>query len=253
MTSMTRNLEDEISGLRVVILAPYRPLNSERRKLWVYAKKVWQKNFPYPVFEGTGPLDGPFNRSAAVNDAALAAGEWDVAIIIDTDVVTNPRAVNCGVHLAASTGYFIVSHTERVMLTEAATLKILRGLKFNWDEPRMAEVVWDDSMSCSVIISRKTWDAVGGFDELFVGWGHEDSAFQMSVETFTGSPTVKLTSKCYHLWHRCGPEILATNPQRMLNIQRMHLYHSMHWRAGVMRTLWVEAAEAKAKRLGGVS
>ena len=58
-----------------------------------------------------------------------------------------------------------------------------------------------DACSSAVVVTRKTWDAVGGFDERFVGWGWEDVAFRCAVETVTGRELTKIASTCWHLFH----------------------------------------------------
>jgi hypothetical protein len=72
--------------MRTVFLVPRRNDNGPRDKLWAYCRARWETYFPdIPIFEGHHD-DGPFNRSAAVNRAAKLAGEWDLGIVIDSDV-----------------------------------------------------------------------------------------------------------------------------------------------------------------------
>jgi len=86
-----------------VILVPRREDGGHRDKLWAHCKALWIERHPdWEIYEGHHN-DGPFNRSAAVNLAAEMAGDWDVALIIDSDVITAPDSVEDAVKLAYST------------------------------------------------------------------------------------------------------------------------------------------------------
>ena len=87
--------------MRVVVLVPIRYGKPERDRLWEFCRPRWAEFFPdWPVYEGVhGAEEGPFNRSLAVNRAAEAAGEWDVAVVIDNDVLADPQAVRAAVFL----------------------------------------------------------------------------------------------------------------------------------------------------------
>src|SRR5690606_20504372 len=50
------------------------------------------------------------------------------------------------------------------------------------------------------VVSRAMWEDVGGFDERFVGWGHEDRAFVHAVEVLHG-PRARVPGHMLNLWH----------------------------------------------------
>lgn len=228
--------------MNVAILVPWRPGNSERQKLWDFTRAWWQRDHPtWTIHEAPGPLDGPFNRSAAINEAARAAGDWDVAVIIDADVIANADAVRNGVDIAQATGQMVVTHDERVMLSKVGARKVLDGYRGSWRAPAMVERVWLDSVSCSVVASRQLWDLVGGFDELFVGWGREDTAFRIAAETLTGKPLIRLSSELFHLWHPESPDARKTSPIRKANEQRHQRYVAARWNPDDVRALLEES------------
>ena len=55
------------------------------------------------------------------------------------------------------------------------------------------------SVSSVVVVSRKQWDLIGGFDEQFKGWGFEDTAFAAAAATFGG--IVRMDGEVIHFWH----------------------------------------------------
>lgn len=209
--------------MNVVILVPMRADNGRRDQLWEHCRRIWTERHPeWPIFEGASP-DGPFNRSAAINDAAVKAGDWDVALIIDSDVITAPDSVRSAVELAHQTDRMVVGHDERVMLNKAGTDRILEGFTGSWRQRGMVEKVWMDSVSCAVAVSRRLWDLAGPFDERFVGWGREDTAFRISCEVETG-PIVKVCGETFHLWHPVSTEAARTSPTRRANEARHQAY-----------------------------
>ncbi len=233
--------------MKVAILVPWRAGNADRQKLWDFTKAWWQRDHPtWTMYEAAGPLEGPFNRSAAINEAARTAGDWDVAVIIDADVIANADAVRNGVELAMATGQMVVTHDERVMLSKVGGRKVLDGYRGSWRSAGMVERVWQDSVSCSVVVSRTLWDLVGGFDELFVGWGREDTAFRIAAETLTGKPLIRLSSELFHLWHPESPEARKASPIRKANEARHQRYVAARWNREAVGALLDEARQVVA-------
>lgn len=222
----------------VAVLVPRRPDGGHRDRLWAFARQRMETDFPdFTIVEGRDQGDGPFNRSAAINDAARQAGAWDVAVIVDSDILANRRAVLAAVEIAGRTDAFVVSHNERVMLTQAGTTKVMDGYTGSWRTKQMHDKVWTDSVSCCVIVSRGLFDLVGGFDELFVGWGYEDTAFQIACETLTDRPTVVLQSELFHLWHARGERDQALLEANSVRVNR---YRDAQWNPSAVEQLLYE-------------
>lgn len=212
-----------MSDLNVVIAVPMRPDGGHRDRLWAHCRKVWEDRFGWPILEGLH-LDGPFNRSAAVNAAVAQAGDdWDVVLVIDSDVICAPDSVRSAVKLAAISDQMVVAHDERIMLNRFGTEKVLAGYDGSWRAKPMVERVWLDSVSCAVAISRNLWELAGPFDELFVGWGREDTAFRIACEAETG-PIVKVCGETFHLWHPVSPGVKQASPTRRANEARHQAY-----------------------------
>lgn len=229
----------------VVVLVPRRAGNPERDRLWKFCRRRWETTHPdWRIVEGHHD-DGPFNRSAAINTAAAEAGDWDVAVIIDADVITDPTAVRAGVKVAADSGLMTVTHDTRVMLNKMGTNKVLNGFTGQWWQRSLVDTVYHDSVSCSVAVSRELWDTVGGFDPLFVGWGYEDTAFGIACETLTGHPIVRITSVVFHLHHGLAPEAANSNPLRQANEARRKAYEQARGNLKALAPLLAEAAAAR--------
>jgi hypothetical protein len=222
--------------VNVVVLVPRRPDGGHRDSLWEFCRPRWEQSFPsWDIVEGEH-LDGPFNRSAAVNAAAAAAGDWDVAVIIDSDVVVDPRAVESAVRVAQLTGQMTVSHDTRIMLNKVGTNKVMRGFRGNWWQRTMVDTTFSDSVSCSVVVTRELWDACNGFDERFVGWGYEDTAFRITAEAIAG-PILKTGAEVYHLWHPVSEEAGDNSPTRLANRRHLATYQSARWDTETLKEL----------------
>ena len=212
--------------MRVVVLVPRRDDNGWRDELWGYVRSYLEREHSdWPIHEGHHD-DGPFNRSKAINAAARQAGDWDVALIADSDTVTPPASLRTGAEMASALGYMVNCLDLRVLLNEGATRRIIEGRvdqRAAWRKASWVERIEYEAPSSAVVVRRDLFDRVNGFDERFVGWGHEDSAFRVACETVTGVPMLRVGADAYHLWHPESPEVRGT-PTRRANMARLAVY-----------------------------
>lgn len=186
-------------------LVPWRADGGHRERLWDWCGTHWSRSLPdIPIVQGNSP-DGPFNRSAAINDAAR--GEWDVGVVLDADVIADPAQVRQAMRIASDTGRVTLPYTLFVGLNASMTTKILagrgQGVSRSWDRgARFRSTIHESSIVC---IPRTLWDEVGGFDERFVGWGQEDVAFIQACRIL-GGEIERVPGVVYHLWHPKSPE-----------------------------------------------
>jgi GT2 family glycosyltransferase len=196
--------------MRVRLIVPRRGDGGHRDALWKFCKRYWAKERPaWEIVEGDHPkAEGPFNRSAAINRAA--EGRWDVAVILDSDTVVDVEAIDRAIAEAHSTGHLVLPFTNRCMLSRPGTRQILEGRVGAWDRWVTARQtprdVYQYISGCQVV-PRSLWDAAGGFDERFVGWGGEDDAFHAVTIALTGHDAreTRYPGNAWHLWHRISP------------------------------------------------
>ena len=199
--------------MRVVFLVPRRDDNGHRDRLWRYARQRWERMFPdWPIYEGHHD-DGPFNRARAINDAAAEAGEWDVGIVIDSDVMVRRSQAEAAVSSAAGGGV-TWAHRRWRGFHEAWTKRILDDNRQYGDEFEdvdldiLVERTNPLSWSCCIAIPRAVFDDLGGFDERFRGWGFEDMAFQSVIVGLY--PWRRIEGDVIHLWHPRSDERIQT-------------------------------------------
>lgn len=231
------------AGPRVVILVPRREGFAQRDAIYAWTKPWWQERFPdWPLYEGHHTV-GLFNRSAALNLAAEAAGDWDVAVIIDSDVICDPEHVREGVRIAVEQGRMVVPFTVRHNLDPRGSRKVMQGYAGPWG-PFIAQNYYDQHSSV-IAVPRTVWQTVGGFDETFSGWGMEDTAFACAVTVLVG-PLVHMEGEVWHLYHPSAPEGHRGTPSAVANRARGARYQAAAAAgdADAIRALLAEAAEA---------
>jgi hypothetical protein len=211
--------------VNVVILVPRRAGFADRDALWAFARPWWEREFPdWPIVEGHHD-EGLFNRSAAVNAASRLAGDWDVAVLIDSDVLTDAEAVRRAVPMAVESGQMVVPFEVRYNLNARGTRRILAGDRGSWRG--YVARTFRSQHSSVVVIPRPLYDDVGGFDEGFRGWGMEDSAFALACELFAARPLVRIhPGEVWHLFHMGAPGEKHGSPSHARNMARLERYRA---------------------------
>lgn len=169
-----------------------------RRMNWETSRARWERMLPdVEIFEGYH--DGPetFAPAVAGNRAAALAGNWDLAVYVGADfMVQDAQQVRAALAKSAETGQLTLAHDQTCMLHQEPSERIRNG-----EEPNhsMGDV-HSNSFTGVLTFPRPLWDAVGGFDERFVGWGWEDQAF-WAASWSMGGGFRRVPGTIYHLWH----------------------------------------------------
>jgi hypothetical protein len=233
--------------VKVAILVPRREGFEDRDKLWLWCRPWWHHRFEgWPIIEGHH-VTGLFDRAAAVNTAARLAGDWDVAVIIDADVLIDPPSVKEAVKQAAKSGRMVVPFTTRRDLSAQGTRRVMEGYDGSWLP--FVRRTYTDQHSSVVVVPRRLWDAVGGMDEGFSGWGLEDTAFAMAAELVGGRSLEHLPGDVWHLYHKAAPEKHGSLPHSR-NVARAGLYRAAWAKRdlGTMKALVAQGRELEAAR-----
>ncbi len=191
----------------------FRPLPAGGPKRLVHA---WQ------------PDDG-FRASAARN-LGVHASKGEYLIFLDGDCIPRPDFV-ARHRLLAERGFMVSG--SRVLLSERFTAGLLsaqppadihaRSFSY-WLLQRLAghankaipllsfpnsrlrhyrSVKWSRIKSCNLAIWRSDYAAVNGFDESFVGWGHEDADLVLRLARHgVRRKGGAFSTEVFHLWHR---------------------------------------------------
>ena len=183
--------------MRIVILVPRRRGDRDRELAWNVVRPYLVR-LRWPIFLGDSP--GAFNRAAARNAAAEAAGNWDVAVFADADTIQEEAPLQRAVRTKGA----VIPWNTRWMLNKAGTKRIsLDGPPI---VPSRSELVAPEHQhpkgaGATLVISRAAWDAVGGFDEGFKGYGFEDRAMRMALEAVVRGGVKRTRGTVWHLYH----------------------------------------------------
>lgn len=182
---------------------------------------------PKRLIHAWQPDDG-FRASAARN-MGVYASHGDYLVFLDGDCIPRPEFIERH-RLLAEPGFMVSG--SRVLLSQRLTRDILssshpvkvsnRGMPY-WLRQRLSghankilpliylpdhplrhyrSVKWSRIKSCNLAIWRRDYNAVNGFDESFVGWGHEDADLvlrlaRLGVRRKGGA----FSTEVFHLWH----------------------------------------------------
>lgn len=193
-----------------VILIPWREGAPERKRNLDFTV-AWYGPLELPVFYGDSDPDQPFNRAAARNAAAAAAGDWDVAAFIDADCVADLDTVQRAIDMARENQKAYIPHTAFWSLPERGTNRLMTdpklaetrgGILKLMGQPNIADSVMPSGV---VVVPRVAFDAIGGYEEGFIGWGWEDTAFLFDLRRtgYMGKPE-RVHGNMLHLWHPRG-------------------------------------------------
>jgi glycosyltransferase involved in cell wall biosynthesis len=223
------------NGISLLVPAYFPGENSIREKNWDWLKKYWEAKLPgAEIIIGSDPdCDTlPFSKSVAVNNAARQA-TGDIFVIIDADVLIDSEAIiHCAKELRLARKQnrklWFVPYRKLFRLTVDASNKLLEtSIKksknlFNpptTDEYLNQEIHMGTPMSAIghwygamiQIVPREGFESIGGWDTRFRGWGAEDHATVLAVDTLFG-PHKTLSGQILHIWH---PVEMADNKNRL--------------------------------------
>ena len=182
-------------------------------------------------------------RAAAARNMAVAASVGDYLVFLDGDCVPRPDFVSR--HRALAERGFMVTGS-RVLMSPALTAEVLDGRvtglatkPLSWwigrrlrrdankalpllraGDSRLRHyrrVAWRRVKSCNLAIWRDDYAAVDGFDESFVGWGHEDADLVLRLARHgVRRKGGAFSTEVLHLWHRENPRAReAANRERV--------------------------------------
>jgi Glycosyltransferase like family 2 len=196
-------------GMKTVLLVPIQPDNGRRDEVWKWVRDWYHDEVRLPIFEGADETPGEFSMSRARNNAARAAGNWDVAIVVDADTIAHPDAIIRAISMADVSMNLVVAGDVRMRMDEHSSNRIMAG-SYNWfprpegQHPKTGvapDTIYGEPSSGVVAIGRPLWEATGGYCEGLRGWGFEDLIFMTQCWLAGGRVDWVRDSILLHFYH----------------------------------------------------
>lgn len=199
----------------VSVLIPWRRGAQDRERSFRVVKHHWLKNHPTYRIVIRDSGGEPFSRACSINMAAQSEPDAQVFVIADADVVPVPAQVEAAVELALQAPGIVQPFDRYIPLHKWDTAEV-------WDRGVVPDVMADrpiahwECISGCLVLSRESWETVGGFDERFRGWGYEDSAFDQKMASIV-APRRSVPGPAWHLAHVGFIPDAAVDPQSQAN------------------------------------
>ena len=227
------------TSIRVVI--PHSPGDDAHRaaaRAWVTDR--YRTVHRLPVIEAPAP-PGDWCKAAAVNPAVDELPDTvKVAVIADADSYVTPEALDQAIADAKTHGW-AMPHRWVHRIAAADTARILAG-----DTIRHPALQHPPASAIAgggiVVVTADAWRTVAGFDPGFVGWGYEDSALGLALDTLVhrwrwpvskSGPRGKIPA-LWHLWHPPQPDRTAPRDQ---SVRLFAAYQAAHGDPDAMEAL----------------
>jgi hypothetical protein len=180
------------------VCVPFRADTPERIYNWNRTRQQW---VGWDVFEADSDGES-FGRSQALNRAAALAGDWEIIVVADCDLLLDDVSqAEEALELAQATKGYVVCYDVFYYLTEGVARRIRDG---RVPTPNMAYYSLTQIWGGMFAIHREAWDSVGGFDERLTTWGGEDGRFLRQLEDQNVHKD-RVEGACYHLKHPVVP------------------------------------------------
>lgn len=180
------------------IVIPWRD-GAGRGRIQEWVKRFWEETFPDAELLFVDSGDEPFSRSKSRN-FGLSQASCEFTVLADADTVVPKQQILDGLEICRNNGWAVCYEGGKYYnLTEAATELLLIS---DPTAPLVEPTEFDHKLiSWAGMLAVPTATALSvGYDERFVGWGHEDLAFLLEMG-FSFAAHQRVNGFACHLWH----------------------------------------------------
>ncbi len=186
----------------ISIMIPFRNTGDRDLQL-AWLEKRWQLLFPEAeviISEDDG--QAPFSKTMAVNNCYKKSSS-DILAIVDADVFFDYNLLSAAAKkiknkkvswvIPCKTVYRLTQDYTFNLISKSADIDLPKVRKKELERTSLA-------VGAVSVFTRNQFEAVGGMDERFRGWGGEDNAWNILLGGLYGKPAV-WDNPLYHLWH----------------------------------------------------
>lgn len=194
---------------------PYRPVDQYRKEAFDVVHRSLVYDWPDDEILISDSGDDPFSRSKSRNDAARSS-TGDTLVFVDADSFVSKEQIQVAVTTATTFGwcfpydrYYSLTPTGSDYFRSFGEVATIHDVLFTFPGPDPVDR--PPSVGGCVVVRRGAFEAVGGYDERFLGWSFEDRAFAYALEALYGRAR-RVSGALYHLWHPTPEELCFGQP-----------------------------------------
>jgi len=217
--------------MKLSVLVAWRDPGN-RQAVWEYVQSRYARFLPdAEICVGTDDGVDPFHKTLALNRAAERAS-GDVYMVADADSWAPSSSIEDGLR-AVQDGHWVRPWNLKLKIGQLDTGRVLENSDWNgevddWmNGPRRMENLNTYWAAPPIMMSRDQFEAVGGLDERFRGWGQEDEAFALTLRALFGRQ-VSIRGYCVHLFHdrigRSGHDLWNGQEDNTSNLKLIREY-----------------------------
>ncbi|HED13199.1 MAG TPA: glycosyltransferase [Gammaproteobacteria bacterium] len=149
---------------------------------------------------------GLFNKSWGMN-VAFRHSSGDILVVSDADMIVSADDLQRAVRTCEKELDAVRPYGRLIDMTASETEDYLQGGKLpdvpektrGYDRGHASEAL---CMAGGIyILTREFFVRVGGMDERFYGWGGEDDAMSIKLQSMSPKVAIARMAKAWHLWH----------------------------------------------------
>ena len=146
--------------------------------------------------------DAQFNRSRAYN-RAVEQTDAEVLVFTESDIIISHEQIDRAVKLAADAPGMVIPFSWFMALSEEDSERVRDHQIDPVDCEKHPVKGHRGSIGAACVVSRDSYQVVGGFDEKFEGAWYDDDAMKIAFDVAAG-PTRWVEGSAYHLYHLSG-------------------------------------------------
>jgi hypothetical protein len=225
----------------ISFLIPFRSEDKHRMHSFHWLCDLVVNDWPDSELFVAGNDGEPFNRSGSRNVAAQMC-HGDILVFQDADSYVPVDQMEAAIgHLVDGSASFVYPYTHYYSLTELGTAQFMSNpgaLPQQEDIEYLfpSEETPEPSVGGCVIMTREAFEKVRGYDTRFMGWGEEDRAMAMALETLAGNG-LRIMGPLMHLWHPHPESKCFGSPYFLDNRVLCNRYREAHQNTPAMLAL----------------
>ena len=195
---------------------------------------------------------GAFNKSWGFNVGYRHAVS-NVLAFGDADMIMNGEALAACFH-ACGGRHDAVNPYDRLIDLSPEESKIIMNGHYDLEVTRRIEElnrVREGQFTCFCggifVIRRAVFEALGGFDERFLGWGGEDDAMTHKLVSLVRNLKTMENQEAFHLWHERDPRAMVGHAHYQDNLRLISEYRSLG------RAELLQLCQGQAESMGNIA